>query len=78
MKRQIGLFFLLLGLLGLILFVATFLSNSPIWWLGFVSTLFVIFGGWLLSKSRTSPPTDERFRSYRRYRSRREEGKKKK
>ena len=78
MKRQVGLFFLLLGLLGLILFVATFLSNSPIWSLGLVSILFTIFGGWLISKSRTPPPTEERFRSYRRFRSRKEEKKKEK
>jgi hypothetical protein len=78
MKRQVGLFFLLLGLLGVILFCATFLSDTTIWLLGFFSFAMIAFGVWILVRSQPPPPPDERFRYYRRLRSDRNKKKKRK
>lgn len=78
MARQIGLFFLLVGVLGLILFYTTIHGDKISWLLGLLSLLSAVSGFFIILKSYTPAETDERFRSYRKYRERRQEKKEEK
>jgi len=78
MSKQIGIFFLLIGLLGLILSYMTIQLGEFEWLLGFISLISVTGGFLLLIKRRSPPNEDERFRSYRKYRTKRDEKKKQK
>lgn len=75
MSRQIGIFFLLVGLLCLVIFYTTIHSGEVSWALGFLCVILISFGIYLVIKSYSKPETDERFRSYRKYREKREEKK---
>lgn len=78
MSRQVGIFFLLVGLLCLVIFYTTIHSNQAAWTLGLVCILFIALGIYLIINSYTKPENNERFRSYRRYKSKRDEKKSKK
>ena len=77
MGRKIGLFFFLVGILGMILFFLTFQIGESEWALGFISLLSLAIGILLIIKRRPPPKDVERFRSYRGYRSRKDDKKEK-
>jgi len=76
MSKKIGIFFLLIGLLGLILSYMTYQLGEFEWLLGFISLISAIGGFLILIKRRSPSAENGRFRSYRKYRARRDEQKK--
>ena len=65
MKWQVGLFFLMIGLLLSILYFMTQEGKSPIYSYLCVGVIFIIIGGTMMWRYRNPPIESERFRLYR-------------
>lgn len=76
MSRQIGQFFLFIGLLVLVIFFATNQINEPAWGYCCSGLSLVGIAFYLLFRSRPHSATGARFRAIRRLRGRGEKTKK--
>ena len=65
LRVRIGRFFLIIGLLVIFLFIATFLAGAPIFEFLMAGVIGVILGLALMVRGRSPPAGSERFRTVR-------------
>jgi hypothetical protein len=75
MLRSIGIFFLLISILGIVIFISSIRTGDPIWELGLFSTFGTFLGLFFIRRFSPPPNPDERFQTLRSYRSRRQASK---
>jgi hypothetical protein len=75
-KWSIGQFFLLVGILLLVLYFATSQVDSPIVYYFCFGVIFLLFGVYMMWIGRNPPIASDRFRSFRRMSEKRKKPKK--
>jgi len=73
MRWQLGQFFVVVGFLGLIIFMITNWANNPTYTYFCSGSLVLLLGVYLMWTGRKPPEAADRFRSYRSLKRRREE-----
>jgi uncharacterized membrane protein YfcA len=66
MGRQVGMFFLFVGMIVVFVFAASLQLGSPEYSYCLIGLLLVILGGYLIYRNRRTPEPAERFRILRR------------
>jgi hypothetical protein len=72
-KGRLGQFFLVIGLISLIIFFTTDQISNPGYGFFFVGAALTFLGGFLIWRDRKPPSETERFRTMRKMRQKREE-----
>ncbi len=65
--RRIGMFFILIGIVGCVLFISLIRAGKPVFEFLLISLLAFAFG-YLFLRRESPPPADERFHTLRKIR----------
>ncbi|MBN2148981.1 MAG: hypothetical protein JW726_16470 [Anaerolineales bacterium] len=77
-KGRIGVFFLMIGLVLLVIFFTTDQAQHPAYGFFFIGAALTFLGGYLIWRNRKPPAPTERFRTLRKMRQKQAERREKK
>ena len=77
-RGRLGQFFLIIGLISLVIFITTNQVDNPAYGYFVVGLALSLLGGFLMVKNRKPPPPTARFQAYRKMRQKQAERKAKK